>query len=204
MPGFYQDKEYDLAGFAVGVVERSGIVTGERIEAGDAIIGVASSGLHSNGYSLARKIFFEAEQFKVDKYMPELSASLCEILLAPTKIYVNAVKALKEHADIRGMAHITGGGISGNVPRIIRDGLTAVINENSWPVPPVFNVMQALGNVPAGDMKKTFNLGIGYVIVTPQEVSGLAVSNLKKSGFDAYHIGFIEKGGAEKIRYARF
>jgi phosphoribosylformylglycinamidine cyclo-ligase len=201
MPGFYQDKEYDLAGFAVGVVEKSGIVTGERIEAGDAIIGLASSGLHSNGYSLARKIFFEAAQFAPDKYMPELNASLGEILLAPTKIYVNAVKALKEHVDIRGMAHITGGGISGNVPRIIRDGLTAVIKENSWPVPPVFNVMKALGNVPAGDMKKTFNLGIGYVIILPEEVSGLSVSKLKHYGFDAYHIGFIEKG-EEKIRYA--
>jgi len=202
MPGFYQGEEYDLAGFAVGVVEKSGIVTGERIEAGDALIGIASSGLHSNGYSLARKVFFEVAQWGVDKYIPELNASLGEILLTPTKIYVKAVKALKEYADIRGMAHITGGGISGNVPRIVRDGLTAVIKENSWPVPPVFNVLKALGNVPDGDMKKTFNLGIGYVIVVPEEVSGLSLSNLKHYGFDAYHIGFIEKGGAEKIRYA--
>ncbi|MGO9015069.1 MAG: phosphoribosylformylglycinamidine cyclo-ligase [Dissulfurispiraceae bacterium] len=201
MPGFYQDKEYDLAGFAVGVVEKSGIVSGERIEAGDAIIGIASSGLHSNGYSLARKIFFEVAHFEVDKYMPELNASLGEILLAPTRIYVNAVNALKEHADIKGMAHITGGGITGNVPRILRDGLTAVIKENSWPVPPVFNVLKALGNVPDSDMKKTFNLGIGYVIVVPEEVSDLSISNLKHYGFDAYHIGFVEKGGG-KIRYA--
>ena len=201
MPGFYQDKEYDLAGFAVGVVEKSGIVSGERIEAGDAIIGIASSGLHSNGYSLARKIFFEVAHFEVDKYMPELNASLGKILLAPTRIYVNAVNALKEHADIKGMAHITGGGITGNVPRILRDGLTAVIKENSWPVPPVFNVLKALGNVPDSDMKKTFNLGIGYVIVVPEEVSDLSISNLKHYGFDAYHIGFVEKGGG-KIRYA--
>ena len=202
MPGFYQGKEYDLAGFAVGVVEKGCIVTGERIEAGDAIIGIASSGLHSNGYSLARKVFFEVAHFAADKYMTELNASLGEILLAPTKIYVKAVKALKEHVDIKGMAHITGGGISGNVPRIIRDGLTAVIKENSWPVQPVFNLLKELGNVPADDMKKTFNLGIGYVIVVPEEFSGLSVSNLKHSGFDAYHIGFIEEGGAEKIRYA--
>ncbi len=201
MPGFYQGKEYDLAGFAVGVVEKSGIVTGERIEAGDAIIGLTSSGLHSNGYSLARKIFFEAAHFSLDKYMPEMNASLGEILLAPTKIYVNAVKALKGQVDIRGMAHITGGGISGNVPRIIRDGLTAVIKENSWPVPTVFKVMKALGNVPDEDMKKTFNLGIGYVIVVPEEVSDLSLSNLKLYGIDAYHIGFVEKG-VEKIRYA--
>jgi phosphoribosylformylglycinamidine cyclo-ligase len=201
MPGFYQGEEYDLAGFAVGVVDRSGIINGERIEAGDAIIGVASSGLHSNGYSLARKIFFDVAQFAVDRYIDELSASLGEILLAPTKIYVNAFKALKDDLDIRGMAHITGGGITGNVPRIISDGLTALIKENSWPVPPVFKIMQKLGNIPEDDMRKTFNLGIGYVIVMPENDSGQSLSKLKQYGFEAYHIGFIEKGGAGKILY---
>ncbi|MGD0281057.1 MAG: phosphoribosylformylglycinamidine cyclo-ligase [Dissulfurispiraceae bacterium] len=201
MPGFYQSKEYDLAGFAVGVVEKNALINGERIEAGDAIIGLASSGLHSNGYSLARKIFFEAAQFSVDKYIDELNASLGEVLLAPTKIYVKAFNALKECVDVKGMAHITGGGIIGNVPRIIKDGLTAVITERSWPVPPVFTVMQSLGNIPAVDMKKTFNLGIGYVIITPSTASELTISRLKQYGFDAYHIGVIEKGGVEKIRY---
>ncbi|MBF0559135.1 MAG: phosphoribosylformylglycinamidine cyclo-ligase [Nitrospirae bacterium] len=201
MPGFYQPEEYDLAGFAVGVVDRNGIINGDRIEAGDAIIGIASSGLHSNGFSLARKVFFDAAHFTVDKYVDELKAPLGEILLAPTKIYVNAFKALKDSVDVRGMAHITGGGIIGNVPRIIKDGLTAVINEGSWPVPPVFTVLKALGNVPDADMKKTFNLGIGYVIIVPAKASELSISRLKQYGFDAFHIGFIEKGGAERIRY---
>ncbi len=201
MPGFYQAKEYDLAGFAVGVVEKSGIINGERIEAGDAIIGVASSGFHSNGYSLARKIFFEAAQFTVDKYLPELNAPLGEILLAPTKIYVNAVKAIAAYADIRGMAHITGGGITGNVPRIIGDGLTAVVKKDSWPVPRVFTMLQELGNISDGEMKKTFNLGVGYVIVIPEKVSELSISRLRQYGFDAYHIGTVEKGETEKIRY---
>jgi phosphoribosylformylglycinamidine cyclo-ligase len=201
MPGFYREKEYDLAGFAVGVVDKNDIVTGERIAAGDAIIGIASSGLHSNGYSLARKIFFEALGFTVDKYIPEMSASLGDILLTPTKIYVNAFKALKGSVEIKGMAHITGGGIEGNVPRIIRDGFMAVIKEKSWPAPPIFAIMQSLGNIPDHDMKKTFNLGIGYVVIVPEKAFEPSLSQLRGAGFDAYHIGFIEKGVAEKIRF---
>lgn len=200
MPGFYREGEYDLAGFAVGVVDRDKIVDGSKIKEGDAIIGLASSGLHSNGYSLARKVFFDAVKFDVDTHMPELGTTIGEELLKPTKIYVKAFDALKDKMDIHGMAHITGGGIVGNVPRIIRDGLTAVIKENSWPVPPIFNIIKKLGNVPDEDMKKTFNLGIGYVIVLPKENSDLSISALKQYGFDAYNIGFIEKGG-EKIRY---
>jgi phosphoribosylformylglycinamidine cyclo-ligase len=200
MPGFYGEDEYDLAGFAVGVVDRDKIIDGSKIKEGDVIIGIASSGLHSNGYSLARKVFFDAAQFKVDTYVPELGTTIGEELLKPTKIYVTAFNALKDRMDIHGMAHITGGGIVGNVPRIIRDGLTAVIKEDSWPVLPIFNIIKRLGNVPDGDMKKTFNLGIGYVIVLPKEISDLSISVLKQYGFDAYNIGFIEKGG-EKIRY---
>jgi phosphoribosylformylglycinamidine cyclo-ligase len=200
MPGFYGEDEYDLAGFAVGVVDRDKIIDVSKIKEGDAIIGIASSGLHSNGYSLARKVFFDTAQFKIDTYVPELGTTIGEELLKPTKIYVRAFNALKDSMDIHGMAHITGGGIVGNVPRIIRDGLTAAIKENSWPVPPIFNIIKRLGNVPDKDMKKTFNLGIGYVIVLPEENSDLSISVLKQYGFDAYHIGFIEKGG-EKIRY---
>ncbi len=201
MPDFYQGGEYDLAGFAVGVVEKEGIINGGRIEAGDAIIGVASSGLHSNGYSLARKVFFEAAGFTVDKYINELNATLGEVLLAPTRIYVNAFKAIKDDVDIKGMAHITGGGVTGNVPRIIGEGLTAVIRENSWPVPPVFEMLRKLGNIPESEMKKTFNLGVGYVIVVPEKASELSISRLKQYGYDAYHIGNVEKGETEKIRY---
>ncbi|MBI3593271.1 MAG: phosphoribosylformylglycinamidine cyclo-ligase [Nitrospirae bacterium] len=201
MPGFYGKDEYDLAGFAVGVVDRQDIVDGSKIEEGDAVIGIASSGLHSNGYSLARKVFFEAAGFGVDKYMPELNMTIGEELLKPTRIYVKAFNALKNKITIKGMAHITGGGLTGNLPRILRDGLTANIKENSWPVLPVFNLIKKSGNVPDDDMKKTFNMGVGYVIVIPQKDSDLSVSTLKQYGFDAYHIGFIEKGGKEKIRY---
>jgi phosphoribosylformylglycinamidine cyclo-ligase len=200
MPGFYGEGEYDLAGFSVGVVDRDKIIDGSKIKEGDAIIGLASSGLHSNGYSLARKVFFDAAKFDIDTHIPELGTTIGEELLKPTKIYVKAFNALKDKMDVHGMAHITGGGIVGNVPRIIRDGLTAVIKENSWPMLPIFNIIKRLGNVPDEDMKKTFNLGIGYVIVLPKENSDLSISVLKQYGFDAYHIGFIEKGG-EKIRY---
>ncbi|WP_333653664.1 phosphoribosylformylglycinamidine cyclo-ligase [Dissulfurispira sp.] len=200
MPGFYGEGEYDLAGFSVGVVDRDKIIDGSKIKEGDAIIGLASSGLHSNGYSLARKVFFDAAKFDIDTHIPELGTTIGEELLKPTKIYVKAFDALKDKMDVHGMAHITGGGIVGNVPRIIRDGLTAVIKENSWPMLPIFNIIKRLGNVPDEDMKKTFNLGIGYVIVLPKENSDLSISVLKQYGFDTYHIGFIEKGG-EKIRY---
>ncbi|MEW6738965.1 MAG: phosphoribosylformylglycinamidine cyclo-ligase [Nitrospirota bacterium] len=200
MPGFYGEDEYDLAGFAVGVVDRDKIIDGSKIKEGDVIIGIASSGLHSNGYSLARKVFFDAAKFDIDTHIPELGTTIGEELLKPTKIYVKAFDALKDKMDVHGMAHITGGGIVGNVPRIIGDGLTSVIKENSWPMLPIFNIIKRLGNVPDEDMKKTFNLGIGYVIVLPKENSDLSISVLKQYGFDAYHIGFIEKGG-EKIRY---
>lgn len=201
MPGFYRSDEYDLAGFAVGVVEKNGIINGERIAAGDAIVGIASSGFHSNGYSLARKIFLDELHFTVDKYMPELGTTLGETLIVPTRIYVNAFKALKDEIDIKAMAHITGGGLTGNVPRIIGDGVTALIRKGSWPVPPVFTMLQELGNIPDDEMRKTFNLGVGYVIVMPEKASELSISRLKQCGFDAYRIGTIEKGETEKIRY---
>ncbi len=201
MPGFYRKDEYDLAGFAVGVVDKPDIVDGSKIEAGDALIGIASSGLHSNGYSLARKVFFDAAGFSIDKRIDALGMTVAEELLKPTRIYVKAVQSLKGRVEARGMAHITGGGITGNVPRILRNGLTACIKEGSWPVPPVFRLIRELGNVPDADMKKTFNMGIGYVIVVPTKDSELSVSLIKQYGFDAYHIGFIQKGGKEALRY---
>ncbi|HAK89129.1 MAG TPA: phosphoribosylformylglycinamidine cyclo-ligase [Nitrospiraceae bacterium] len=201
MPGFYKEDEYDMAGFAVGVVDKNEIVSGSKIKEGDAVIGIASSGLHSNGYSLVRKVFFDAASFTLDKYLPELDTTLGEELLKPTRIYVKALNALRGKAVINGMAHITGGGITGNLPRVIQDGLAAIIGKNSWPVPPVFGLIQKLGNVPDEDMKKTFNMGIGYVIVLPEKDADFSISVLKQCGLDAYRIGFIEKGGKEKIRY---
>lgn len=201
MPGFYKEDEYDLAGFAVGAVDRNEVVDGSKIEEGDAVIGIASSGLHSNGYSLARKVFFDAARFTIDKYVPELNATIGEALIKPTRIYVKAFNALKDKVDIRGMAHITGGGITGNLPRVLRKGLTAAIKEGSWPVPPIFELIKRLGNVPDDDMKKTFNMGIGYVILVPTKNSELSISILNQNDFKAYHIGFIEKGDKETIRY---
>jgi phosphoribosylformylglycinamidine cyclo-ligase len=201
MPGFYDEGEYDLAGFAVGAVDKENIVDGSKIQDGDVIVGIESSGLHSNGYSLARKVFFDAAGYKIDTILPELGTTLGEELLKPTRIYVKAFNALRNSVTIKGMAHITGGGVIGNVPRILGDGLSAVIYENSWPIPHVFMLIKKLGNVPDEDMKKTFNLGVGYVIVVSKADMESAIAIAKNSGFSAYHIGAIKKGGSEKISY---
>ncbi len=196
MPGFYQENEYDMAGFAVGIVDKEMIVNGSNIKKGDSIIGITSSGLHSNGYSLARKVLFEIAGFNHDSFIPELAAALGETLLKPTTIYVKAFNAVKDRVKINGMAHITGGGIAGNVPRILKGGLTARIYEDSWPVPPVFDIIKKLGNVPEDDMKRTFNMGIGYVMVVDSQDAELALATLKDYDYNAYLIGAIEKTAA--------
>jgi phosphoribosylformylglycinamidine cyclo-ligase len=204
MPGFYEEGEYDMAGFAVGVVDRDNIINGSKIEEGDAVIGISSSGLHSNGYSLARKVFFDAAGFKPDKYVEELGMTVGEELLKPTRIYVKAFNILKDNVEIKGMAHITGGGITGNLPRILKDGLTAAINKDSWPVPPVFSLIKRLGNVPEEDMMQTFNMGIGYIIIANKNDLQNTISVLQNNGFEAYNIGIIEKNGekgGKGIRY---
>lgn len=202
MPGFYQENEYDLAGFSVGVVERKEIIDGSAIQEGDAIIGLASNGLHSNGYSLVRKVFLEAHDFTLDRYVPELGTSLGEELLRPTRIYVKAYNALKGRVNIRGMAHITGGGIPGNLPRVLRDGLVAMVKADSWTVPPVFALTQKLGNVPEEDMRRTFNMGIGYVIVVERGDEQATLSILKGRSLEAQTIGHMERtAGGEKVRY---
>lgn len=201
MPGFYPDGEYDLSGFAVGVVERKKIINGSDITEGDAVIGIASSGLHSNGYSLVRKLFCDIKTMDLDAYIKELGISLGEELLKPTKIYVNAFNALKGKVRIKGMAHITGGGITGNLPRVLPEGICAVIKKGSWTVPPIFHLIKEMGDVPEDDMGLTFNMGIGYIIVTPEAESDKTISILNKTGFDSFLIGSIEKGG-QGIRYA--
>jgi len=201
MPGFYKEEEYDLAGFAVGAVEKREIIDGSKIRHGDALIGLASTGLHSNGYSLARKVFFGSAKMKVDTYIEELKGTVGEELLKPTRIYARAVAELKKKVRIAGMAHITGGGLPGNLPRIFGKDMTAVVNRGSWPEPPVFEVIRRLGQTPEADMKKTFNLGIGYVIVLRQELVAPAMALLKKSGYAAYVLGHMEKGGKGNVRY---
>lgn len=201
MPGFYSDNEYDLAGFAVGIVEKRDIIDGSSIESGDVIMGITSNGLHSNGYSLVRKVFFDLKKMTLSDYIPEINKTLGEELLRPTRIYVKAVSCLKDHGiPIKGLAHITGGGITGNLPRILPEGLTAVISNNSWPIEPIFSLIEKMGNVPIEDMRKTFNMGIGYAVILPKKYADKATSSLKEKGYDSYIIGRIEKGKRE-VRY---
>lgn len=166
MPGFYDEEEYDIAGFAVGVVNRDRLVDGADIREGDILLGLKSSGLHSNGFSLVRKIF---SRYPLDKVFPELGKSLGEVLITPTRIYVRPVLALLEKVRIHGMVHITGGGLTENIPRILPRGLGAEIHTGSWEVPPVFRLVQKTGEVDPDEMFRTFNMGIGYVLVIHPE-----------------------------------
>ena len=165
MPDFYAPGEYDLAGFIVGVVEREKIIDGSEISVGDQLIGVASSGLHSNGYSLVRKLFFEELKWSCDKYLETCQCTLGEELLRPTRIYASAVLSLLRNFQISGMAHITGGGIPENLSRILPQGCKAVIKKDSWEVPPIFNVIKKQGNIEEKEMFSTFNCGIGLILV---------------------------------------
>lgn len=197
MPGFYQDGEYDLSGFAVGVVERSQIIDGSAVNAGDCLIGLLSTGLHSNGYSLARKVFFALGKMDVAAYVPELGTTLAEELLKPTRIYVKALDALRGRVNVKGMAHITGGGIPGNLPRVLPAGVSASIMKGSWPVPPVFGLIREIGNVPQKDMVRTFNMGVGCIMIVPETSSDNAVSLLRAAGFDSSIIGIVTHGNRE-------
>jgi len=195
MPGFYAENEYDLAGFTIGVVEKERIVNGSGIKTGDVLIGLASNGLHSNGYSLVRKIFFDLEKMNTDTYIPDLGIALGEELLKPTRIYVKAFMAIRDTFEVKGMAHITGGGIPGNLPRMLPEGLTGSIRIGSWPVPPIFDLIEKIGKVPEQEMQRTFNMGIGYIMVVSEDGAGDVISFLKNQGFTAYTIGVIGKGG---------
>lgn len=199
MPGFYKEGEYDLCGFAVGVVERSRIVDGSGIGEGDALIGLLSNGLHSNGYSLVRKVLLEDNRMDLSVYVPGIGAVLGDELLRPTRIYWKAYNVLKEKIEIKGMAHITGGGIPGNLPRILPEGYGAVINGASWPAHPIFGLIEEMGRVPTDDMKRTFNMGVGYIMVVPAGKAEESVSLLKENGFDSYVIGRVVRGGREVI-----
>jgi phosphoribosylformylglycinamidine cyclo-ligase len=166
MPGFYADGEYDIAGFIVGVVERSRLITGTNIDSGDVLIGVPSTGLHTNGYSLARRIAFDHLKLTVDSFVPELGRTIGEALLEPHRSYLSLVRPLLATGAIKGMAHITGGGITENLPRILPEGTAARIRMASWTVPPVFSWLQESGRVPDSDMMRTFNMGVGLIVAT--------------------------------------
>ena len=169
MPGFYSDEEYDIAGFAVGVVERSKIINGATIVPGDLIIGLPSTGLHSNGFSLARKVLLEAAGLKVDEFMAELGMTLGQAMLTPTKIYVKDVLPLLERFQIKGMAHITGGGLLENLPRVFPPGVQANIDLGTWQTPDIFRLIQRLGEVAREEMYRVFNMGVGFCIVAGKD-----------------------------------
>ncbi len=200
MPGFYGPEEYDLAGFAVGVVEKERLLTGAAIRPGDCLVGLPSSGLHSNGFSLARRVFLEAAGYRVDTYLEELGRTVGEEMLEPTRIYVRAVLPLLERFEVRGLAHITGGGITENLPRILPPGTQAVVRRGSWPVPPVFELIRRLGKVEEGEMFRTFNMGLGMVLVVPQEEADALVAFLAGQGEKAFIVGEVVSG-ERKVRY---
>ncbi|MGI5921918.1 MAG: phosphoribosylformylglycinamidine cyclo-ligase [Syntrophomonadaceae bacterium] len=191
MPGFYKPNEYDLAGFAVGVVERERLINGNTIEDGDIIIGLPSSGIHSNGYSLARKILLEKAGLSLDQYIESLGKTLGEELITPTRIYVKTILPLLDKMEIKGMAHITGGGITENLQRILPAGMGAVINSSAIDIKPVFKLMQELGQVDQAEMFRTFNMGIGYVLVTSPQLSNNAFKYLQDNGEKPVIIGKV-------------
>lgn len=193
MPGLYQGSEYDLAGFCVGVVEQDNMITGEKISAGDQLIGIASSGPHSNGYSLIRKII---ETSQADLSSSFANSTLGESLLTPTKIYVKTILELTKQQAIHGIAHITGGGIQENLIRILPDNTQAIIDTNSWQIPEVFQWLQQAGNVQDADMQLTFNLGLGMILCVPEAGLNATLELLNSLGETAFHIGRIEQNSS--------
>ena len=193
MPGMYKEGEYDLAGFSVGIVEKSKMIDGSKIEKGDILIGVYSSGVHSNGYSLIRKLV-DLKGYKYTDYIEDFGKTLGEELLTPTKIYVKPVMELIKNIDIKGIAHITGGGIPINLIRILKDNTKAVIKKDSWEVLPIFKWIKKEGNIPEEEMFKTFNMGIGLIIVVKPDVVDKALKILKDFGEKGVVIGKIEEG----------
>ena len=198
MPGFYPEDEYDLAGFAVGVVDKDKILDNTTMEEGDVIIGLPSSGVHSNGFSLVRKVF-DVESADLKTPLPELEGkSLGEALLEPTKIYVKPILALLKEVPVSAISHITGGGFYENIPRSIPDGYKAVINKHGIKVLPIFKLLQERGNISEHDMFNTYNMGVGMTVVVPKADAHKALKILHDNGEDAYVIGYIAKG-EEKI-----
>ncbi len=192
-PGMMPEDEYDIAGYATGIVDKKKIIDNTTIKPGDAIIGISSSGVHSNGFSLVRKVFNLNEQ-KLKALIPELGKSLGDTLLSPTKIYVKSVLNLIEKLPVKGISHITGGGFYENIPRMLPDGISAKIKQGSFPVPPIFSLIQKEGNISEHDMYNTFNMGIGMAIVVDAENADKAVEILRSTGEDAYIIGSTVEG----------
>jgi len=200
MPGFYPEGEYDLAGFIVGVVPREQIITGKNVQLGDIVLGLPSTGLHTNGYSLARKLLFEIGRYTPDTYVNEIKGKVGNELMRPHKSYWPCLRKLIDSGSVSAMAHITGGGITENLPRVLPRGTAAVIELGSWPVLPIFDHMQKLGNVSPDEMLRTFNMGLGMLLIIPSAKFKKVQSLLERAGEKAYTIGRIVKGD-RKVMY---
>jgi phosphoribosylformylglycinamidine cyclo-ligase len=201
MPGFYADGEYDIAGFIVGVVEKTRVIDGRSIVPGDVLIGLPSAGLHTNGYSLARRVLFESAQWKPDKFIPEVGATVADALLAPHRSYLSLVRPLLEREYVRGLAHITGGGITENLPRILPEGCSAEIERRAWQVPPLFRLLQQHGRIADDEMFRAFNMGIGLIVVCPPRDAQRVLNALDVAGEPAaQRIGFVVSGD-RTVRY---
>ena len=201
MPGFYPKGEYDLAGFIVGIAEKSKVITGDKVEPGDVLMGLPSSGLHTNGYSLARKLFFEVGGYSPESYINELHGKAGAELMKTHKSYWPVLRRLVDADLVHAMAHITGGGITDNLPRVLPKGTAAIIEMGTWPVLPVFAHLQKIGNVPQDDMMRTFNMGIGMVLVVPAKKFKRVQTLIEKYGEKSFLIGRIVKG-ERKVLYA--
>ena len=199
MAGFYPIGEYDIAGFSVGVAERSKLVTPARVKAGDVLLGLPSSGVHSNGYSLVRKIVFERKGFKGDEYIEELGQTIGEELLTPTRLYPRICLPLIREFDIHGMVHITGGGFYENIPRALPEHMGAEVNGAAWTIPPVFRLLQEWGNVDWTEMYRTFNMGIGMVLIVSSDEADRITAQLNAQNETVYHIGHVTEGAHEVV-----
>lgn len=198
MPGFYPVDEYDLAGFCVGIVDKKKIIDNKTIEIGDKVIGLKSSGVHSNGFSLVRKVF-DVNKENLNEYVESLGCTVGEALLKPTKIYVKPILKLIEQVKVKGISHITGGGFYENMPRMLRDGVALKINKNSYEIPPIFKLIAERGNIPERDMYNTFNMGIGMAVIVPENEVEKSLEILKQAGEEAYLIGEVVEGNREVI-----
>lgn len=198
MPGFYKKGEYDLAGFVVGIVEDAQLIDGSSVTVGDKLIGIASSGLHSNGYSLVRKVLLDHHKMDLRKSVEEIGGVLGEELLRPTKIYAKTILNLVRDFKIGGMAHITGGGITGNLPRVIPKGCKAVIHKGSWEIPPIFSFLKEKGNIPEDEMFQTFNNGIGMILIVRAKEAGDILGRFHSLGEKGFTIGEIEKADKDQ------
>jgi phosphoribosylformylglycinamidine cyclo-ligase len=199
MPGMYHDDEYDIAGFTVGIVDQKHVIDGSKVKEGQVLIGLTSSGVHSNGFSLVRKVLLEDAKLSLGDYVDQLGAELGGVLLEPTKIYVKSVLSTVRKYPVSGLVHVTGGGFYDNIPRILPEGLQAEIRDGSWKIPPIFSFIQATGKISDYDMFRTFNMGIGMILVVDSADSREILEHLQSLGEDAFEIGTVQKGTEEVV-----